>query len=400
MSNQGRNSWNNLPFNTFSPLEQSRTRSSQTQYAGSKRPWGDKDSSPWKESPWKRGRQEEEHTWSSSTWAESNSKSSWPTGDSEEQTQGGAQLPAGFQPSPLHLDSQVVWGSPLFRLVQSSPWTRKVGLANKPMTTVTMADISFRGWEEPAVRWLSAGRYVSPVYCRSVSESVFVTAFLAAMRDAKIDLDSILPTVWATKHPDQTMPDKHANASLYMSPLARSLVEHIQAFQPVTVPEASPSEVAELKARIAELESRATASPVSSGKPATSTKPAANSSSHGRSARPKPAAKTQTESSTPNAFKPGRNNGPLKACSPKSATDFAVTAWLGKFKKDNIPEDRHPEFDTHVAEIRSWYQAAEETSRPDLKATAEKWGLSKALAGKLTDKSLLGLIATAAFAAA
>ena len=167
MSSQSRSSWNNMPFNTFGSSKQSANHSSQIQSTGSKRSWYNKESGPWQESPWKQGRQEEEHSWSSSSWAESNSnsgsKSSWPTSNNEESSQGGAQIPAEFQSSPLHLESQVIWGSPLFRHVQSSPWTRKVGLANKSMTTVTMADISFRGWEEPAVRWLSAGRYVSPV---------------------------------------------------------------------------------------------------------------------------------------------------------------------------------------------------------------------------------------------
>jgi hypothetical protein len=226
------------------------------------------------------------------------------------------------------------------------------------------------------------------------------------MRDAKIDLDNIIPQVWATEMPDTEIPDKIAHATLFMSPLVRVFVRTMQTFQPDDHLANPPHEVAALKARIAELESLAEAGRPAAGgqapgktkQPGTATRKIARGRTTRQSPMKSPTRPAALDASR--AFQPPKSSKKLTSCSPRSATDFAVTAWIGKFKKDHIPEDKHQEFDAFQADIKQWYEAQEADNKPGLKEVSEKWGLPKALSTKLAEKSLLGLIATAAYEAA
>ena len=79
------------------------------------------------------------------------------------------------------LDNCEKYGYKLHRKVQPTNWSRKRQLAGRPVEDISIVDITKNGWEEHALRVLSQGSFVTPVWARSTSEAVFAAGLFKKM---------------------------------------------------------------------------------------------------------------------------------------------------------------------------------------------------------------------------
>ena len=296
----------------------------------------------WKSQAWNSPEQKTpEKQWVNNQWQQS---TSWGI-------PGVTNLPTSFASADQRYDSNSVFGSPLFKVVQSTPWSRRCSIANKPLDQVTLADLSYRGWEEPALRWLSSGRYCSPVWRRNVSEAVFCTALLASLRDAKVDIDQTTALIWQDLHPQETMPDKRQQATSFMLPLVKQIVQIFQTYKPSEVLNEQMETIERLQAELQDLKENGPKdknppSPTNTDRPPLKRARGSSKKPEVPKARAKSSVSKasdkegdQTPPTVLQAFSITKPTDVLSGCSPKSNTDFAVTAWLAKHLKD-VPEAR------------------------------------------------------------
>jgi hypothetical protein len=122
-------------------------------------------------------------SWSDShknSWDQSQPESKWDqTKPSASITQ--TPVPSDFQADEEFLDNREKYGYKLHRKVQPTNWSRKRQLAGRPVEDISIVDITKNGWEEHALRVLSQGSFVTPVWARSTSEAVFAAGLFKKM---------------------------------------------------------------------------------------------------------------------------------------------------------------------------------------------------------------------------
>ena len=122
-------------------------------------------------------------SWSDShknSWDQSQPESKWDqTKPSASITQ--TPVPSDFQADEEFLDNCEKYGYKLHRKVQPTNWSRKRQLAGRPVEDISIVDITKNGWEEHALRVLSQGSFVTPVWARSTSEAVFAAGLFKKM---------------------------------------------------------------------------------------------------------------------------------------------------------------------------------------------------------------------------
>jgi hypothetical protein len=90
---------------------------------------------------------------------------------------------------------------------------------------------------------------------------------------------------------------------------------------------------------------------------------------------------------------------PLSQNCPKSDKQSDVRAWMKEYKKKLSKED-NAKLDQFVQSVSNKYNEASAATKPSLPDVAAKWGLPVALAAKISEDSLLQIIAMAAFSVA
>lgn len=357
--------------------------------------WQDKS---WREKPYEQSSDKpwQSDSWKSDAWSKSDSWKEW---QADRNVRGGAQFPDHFEPNRECLDANVHWGGPLYRHVQSTPWSRKHGLAGKAMVDVSCADLSYKGWDEPALRWISSGRYASPIWCKSISESVFLTGMLAAMRDNKFRLDDLASVLW--KDHDEP-PDKIQHAIAFMKPLILKAIDAMK-----TVQSCSPKSSAECREPSAPMpdEKEPPVTPIAVKRKAS---PALAPSKRGKSTSSTlPVVADEAEvpdSGVPDEYDPDLALHPpgqqsiLTTCMPRSLTDFAFLHWVANFKAAHVPVDQHIEFDNYAKLVETLYNT-QNVPIEKLRDAAKLWGLPSDLCSKAQKTALLRLVAAAAFVA-
>ena len=154
-----------------------------------------------------------------SQWAGWNSNQSWKDDDWQNQSpwkQSARQqtedfLPKSFAPDHTHLDTNPVPspnGYVFYRQVESTPWSRKVGLSGREVMDLRIHELAYHGLNEQSLRHLSHGRFTSVVFCRSVAEAVMTNRLLQAFRSRGIDIDQAAKLSFAQKYPGKAVPDK------------------------------------------------------------------------------------------------------------------------------------------------------------------------------------------------
>jgi len=355
----------------------------------------------WRDTPYEPGWQNDQ--WQIDSWSHSTSWKDW---QGNANLQGGAQFPDHFQPNRECLDATVQWGGPLYRHVQSTPWSRKRGLAGKAMVDVNCADLSYKGWDEPALRWISSGRFASPVWCRSISESVLITGMLAAMRDQKFRLDEMAQTLWQGH---DSPPDKIEQAIAFMKPLILKAVEALQEVSSTCETPNYPTETTSSGLISPDIPSVLSPITPKSAKRSTVSEPSdsrvSTSSKRPRSgvlpikSTSKPVAVDIPDDYDPSlAFHPPGQQEILATCMPRSLTDFAFLHWVSNFKAAHVPADQHQTFDSYTKLVEDLF-TSEAVSLDTLRDAAKLWGLPEDLCSKAQKTALLRLVAAASFVA-
>ena len=192
----------------------------------------------------------------STSWSEPTTD--WQPPKWQPEQAGGATLPADFVQTSSFLDSRVIFGSQMYRQVQSTPWSRKAGLAGKDMQQITIADVSYRGWNEGSLRYLSAGKYVGVVWTKSVAENVFCNQITSMLRTSDLRIDDLVVECWRQEHPDQPVPDKIHDPAQFMKPLVDRVILTLQQYQPAKTAQPPDLRIQELEAELQALNKTST----------------------------------------------------------------------------------------------------------------------------------------------
>jgi hypothetical protein len=355
------------------------------------------------------------NTWHSSPKADSSS--SWQsvpkhhssTWDNYDQHHQGAQIPREFQQTEFHLDERTIKGVQLRRTIESTAWSRKTGLAGKPIQEVNLADVAFRGWNEQSLRYMSHGRFTSIIFTKSIAESVFVTTLLQQLRESKLDLDSLAEQMHKQK--GTTVPSKHEDAMKFMEPVSVHVHESLQQLRTMLTPDECHPTVVALQAQLDRLKaSGIKISPERTPPPKRKTRsvePIERSQKTIRQAFKLPVSEDQQEppeekspSQTPedqDIFQPKAGNRPLATNKPETASSKDVAKWLAAIRKP-MPRSKENKLRDHLQSVRNQFEEAKESvSIPDL---AARYGLPVSMAAEAKSDDLVTMIGAVTFATA
>ena len=146
-------------------------------------------------------------------------------------------LPSTFQSDDIFLDKTEVRGLQLYRHVQPTQWSRRVGLAGTAILDLPLTRL-LRGA-------LSNGRYSTPVMAQTIAEAVLLTSILKALRGREVDIDRTARSL----HADNA-PDKRNEAMQFMEPLALKIVDLMESLQPAKQENLTRHKIAELEQQL------------------------------------------------------------------------------------------------------------------------------------------------------
>ena len=164
-------------------------------------------------------------------------------GDATQYTQ--PRYSSTFQSDDIFLDKTEVRGLQLYRHIQSTQWSRRVGLAGTAILDLPLTRLLRGGAEDHALRVLSNGRYSTPVMAQTIAEAVLLTSILKALRGREVDIDRTARSL----HADNA-PDKRNEAMQFMEPLALKIVDLIESLQPAKQENLTRHKIAELEQQL------------------------------------------------------------------------------------------------------------------------------------------------------
>ena len=155
-------------------------------------------------------------------------------------------LPSTFQSDDIFLDkTEEVRGLQLYRHVQPTQWSRRVGLAGTAILDLPLTRLLREKTEDHALRALSNGRYSTPVMAQTIAEAVLLTSILKALRGREVDIDRTARSL----HADNA-PDKRNEAMQFMEPLALKIVDLMESLQPAKQENLTRHKIAELEQQL------------------------------------------------------------------------------------------------------------------------------------------------------
>ena len=149
------------------------------------------------------------------------------------------------------MDKTEVRGLQLYRHVQPTQWSRRVGLAGTAILDLPLTRLLRGGAEDHALRALSNGRYSTPVMAQTIAEAVLLTSILKALRGREVDIDRTARSL----HADNA-PDKRNEAMQFMEPLAIKIVDLMESLQPAKQENLTRHKIAELEQQLERYKSK------------------------------------------------------------------------------------------------------------------------------------------------
>ena len=289
-----------------------------------------------------------------------------------------------------------------YRLVQPTDRSRKANLAGRPVEDIRVHEMCFRGLNEFSLRMLSEGRFQSLVWTRSAAESVLTTQLLKAIRDAKIDIDSV--AVECLKQSGVAIPDKHKQSSQFMAALVDLLVSEMKSKMPKTATSHTEDELARAKAKLAQAGLTLTpqkrkAEEVDASADAAGSSPSTRVMKADASDASRKKCKTADGSSAAEEVRSllkGKPKVSLKDCRPSAVTNESVDKWLTSLKPQYKGKYRElTKHVKHVVEILT-----ERSDKNEIRAAAVVFGLNPNFAARMNITNLSKCIAVAKFQAA
>ena len=256
------------------------------------------------------------------------------------------QLPREFVSDQDHLDSREICGKKLYRNVQLTSWSQKYKLAGRPLEDIKLHELAWQGWQNYYLRHLSLGYFTSIVFCRRISETVFINSLLGAIRGKSWDLDALaravashassptstsappLPVLPASKSSGST----EAKSTQELHALVTFLIQQLEPFASAAVTESDKDK------RIKDLEQQVAAQ--SASKPQLTSDPSMGPPSKRRRLATKTSSMEMFEDKILD-FKICSNNRPLAMNAPSTMSSTNVRKWwmhlsLNPSQKDTL----------------------------------------------------------------
>ncbi len=314
-------------------------------------------------------------------------------------------LPSSFKSDETFFDSTAVGAGnhQFYRHVQPTEWSRKANLAGRPVEDIRVHELCLRGMGEFSLRMLSEGKFQSLVWTRNAAEGVLVTQLLKAIRDAKIDIDTVATQCLREK--SLPIPDKHKQAAQFMTPLIELMMKEVRSKAPIENSQnLDREELVRAKAKLAQaglsLTPRKSLSESAENDPCPSESGNNDSSAlelpSGSGKKRKALPMEHDDATEAKKLLSGKAFVSLKNNRPSSVTNEHVDSWLQSLKPQYKGKFR--ELTKHVSHVVRLL--SEHSDKTELIKAATAFGLDAKFASRLSVSNLSKCIAVAKYQAA
>ena len=340
--------------------------------------------------------------WKQDQWTNNNWSESWSTDSWSNTFKDGSPFPASWKPDADHLDTNEVHGLAMGRRVAKTAWSSDKGLSGKLLEDISLADLAFAGHNNWYFRHLSAGRFTSIEFTRSVKESLLVQSILKAcrMKDSQgqsLDLDKLIHSYAQSTSSKQ--------AEVYQA-AAVKLFEHMKEAMPV---QQATDQLDKVRALEAELQKYKAAvnQPQEFSTPTKVKTPSSNTAKkNGIKAFMSPKAgddlpiegeKDQEVEDEPEndpqhgIYARGKRQKVLKQKHPTVTTTPAFNKWL----KETLSSKQQTAFKDAHKSIQEHYNSKEKELKAELPDLASDWGLPVKLSATADTQWLLKILTVA-----
>lgn len=347
----------------------------------------------WQETP------QQPYQWKSYQWK----NEGWPTEFSD-----GTPYPNQWKPDDDHLDNTEIHGLALGRRVAKTAWSTEKGLCGKPIEQLLLSDLAFTGVNNWYFRHLSAGRFTSIEFTRSVKESLWVQAVLKAIRSKNdngipIDLDKLVQGF--VDAPSGTKPSEVYNQA------AQKLIQHMKDNAQIVEANSHLNKVRELELQLQQYKNAASTPQKEAPKEqkGRATTPQAKSSPSKGTIREwmsgnanlpveqKEEDKNPTDDEQEFPEQPhgnyarGKRRKVLKQKHPAAATTAAFTKWI----KENLNSKQQTAFAKAHKAMMEFYNSKDKELKAELPDLASDWGLPVKIAAQADTQWLMKVLTAA-----
>eukprot|EP00435_Cladocopium_sp_Y103_P057003 s172_g19.t1 len=325
-------------------------------------------------------------------------------------------LPSHWQSTNSHYDTTISYGLSFPRQIESTQWSRKVGLVGQELSSVRVIDVIPNGIANYGMRLLANGRYTTFELFRTRLDALVASTLMKEIYQRKDTFDlNKLVSHFASEDADLNEWDQKCAA---VQKLSIHILDHLQTLMPVDQQtdllkqmEALRAENARLKGEQvdpppAELDNPPSESgplakrgslPAMFGKAPPPSKAEGLSLSQlaemkatpaPRSSEPAPPAPPLSSYRRPSDKPPYYGTNP-----PGDHTKTKITQWIKRF----ISKELHSEVETLTAKIKEEYQNLTAGERPSLDPILTDWGLTSTLLSKANMDAQFRLLAAVQF---
>ena len=324
-------------------------------------------------------------------------------------------LPSQWQGTSSHYDTSVLYGLSLPRHIESTQWSRKVGLMGRDLSSVRVIDVIPNGIANYGMRLLANGRYVTFELFRTRLDALMASTLMKEIYHRKDTFD--LNKLVSQFVPEGTDVHEWDQKCAAVQKLSTHILDHLQTLMPVDQQTDLLKQMEALRAENARLKGeQVEAIPSDKNIPPGSVCPAKSGSLPAMFGKPAPASKTEGSSSSqiatmkatpiPRLPAPELPAPPLSEYRrpsdkppyygtnpPGDHTKSKITQWIKRF----IPKDQQSEVETLTTKIKEEYQSLTAGERPSLDPILTDWGLTSTLLYKANMDAQFRLLAAVQF---
>ena len=280
----------------------------------------------------------------------------------------------------------ITTGLTLPRTIRASSWTQLKDIEGCDPLTVPLSKLLYQGSENYWLRKLATGREVYVATMGEVSQVVFVSEILSQLRSRGIDLDKLAQH--KALQDGQAMEKKEA-----IQNLAKLVGDQLQRWYPTIQADTSPQhKIAELEAKIAELQAAANQPPAPSPQ-------AQQPEAQAPPARVQSPLEAAFQGQRPAAFEPaqllatpGSTNQWLENNMIDSLSDAKYKSWFRNLKLDNPTRQT---IERNIVAVDNWWQNQPEEAEATIHRVAVCSGIPPAKIKSGQNENLLKVLTVA-----
>ena len=326
-------------------------------------------------------------------------------------------LPSQWQSTSSHYDTSVLYGLSLPHHIESTQWSRKVGLMGQDLSSVRVIDVIPNGIANYGMRLLANGRYVTFELFRTRLDALMASTLVKEIYHRKdtFDLNKLI-SQFVPEDADVNAWDQKCAA---VQKLSTHILDHLQTLMPVDQQTDLLKQMEALRAENARLKGEqvdttlsdkndqpGSVCPAKSGSiPAMFGKQTSTSNTEGSSSAQIAAMKATPTPRLPapeielpappfSEYRRPSDKPPYYGTNPPvDHTKGKITQWIKRF----IPKDQQSEVETLTTKIKEEYQSLTAGERPSLDPILTDWGLTSTLLAKANMDAQFRLLAAVQF---